>query len=1087
MNIKDLHIKIEAKATPLHFQQCHVDTFKADLRHDLKELVQLSSQPVVDNEQEQEEKEKDGQRTNNKCLRDFLHCNENIVEKMLFPTDSNRSTTSAAATSETAGCALHWEKLCMNYDQYYKNTATRCVSACDSGNVQLAKIRHGSISFTALEAIMELILDPTIIPSCFVTTIFIGLLSVVKKVLESQKSSSMSSFSQPFYISQIQKISHEKLSFSTSSMIKKQQQCQLKSINFIQSIIHSLISSRSRSLHATTITSSYQYPIQNFLSTKLLLLSSYNDLMMKIQNIINHENNSYASTSTITMQKKLLKTFVNKRLSERNCSTMTNMISFLQNVILQTISMHYNVTSSLVSSPATIIPFTSIFVPTLSLLVNIDNLDILLLYWRQQQKIVKSNTITIKDALRTHHREQKNKSTTHTICTECQKILNDKPSRTMTSQMSDLHDEQLSDNDDGNVIDLRCKKMRFSKYPSRGSVTSGAFHKGLGSMTLTKMMTISSDLEKRMKERESCYLCVARNETCSRNSNAMKLPSSSKRGKDITALPIHAVYFRAFLYYTVVSITKLSISLNNTVTKYSTSSRTLIDAVFQDVIAMVIREPYSSSLRYCAVIMAHHLGIRQGYRRYLNSLLQFYRRWNSTTTSLSVGKVISSNITGNGNRSSSMDSLMIYCEVVVECSVFDDPNECWVVIRPLISLAITLSEEFENDQKIPTRSDQYHHESRQKSIFLLQCAGYLLLKRNKFLSNNKMNHEVSSCFNQYVIKCSNLFSDSSVWLHPLLTKEERCETIFVLQKFGIISFLDGNFAPNVDIDEATTDQTTQSSKQLFVDTIREAFERIGPMAQGFDIFTDYDEVVQNEFMSDERHKNSLKRKRREIILEEKGEDSERIEDYIHEDITRYIFSFLGYKLLVRVTAVCKQWNKIGNENFFWKHHYQNRFKIRPVEELLPDTIEPRFRAKFIEKEKNDMKEINWRHLFDKKWKKERLQRGTNKVIGNKAKTCGFLCCLTVIKSLEQKKKHDEIHKRKVMKQISIWARAEERMAKREAAHLKKKKAIPFKDKKNETKLMGEEVNNGSHTKKDQTPHTVTSTNLGIILPERYLV
>jgi len=44
-------------------------------------------------------------------------------------------------------------------------------------------------------------------------------------------------------------------------------------------------------------------------------------------------------------------------------------------------------------------------------------------------------------------------------------------------------------------------------------------------------------------------------------------------------------------------------------------------------------------------------------------------------------------------------------------------------------------------------------------------------------------------------------------------------------------------------------------------------------------------------------------------------------DYIDIDPLRIIFSFFGYKHLVRMMSVCKKWNAVGNEDHFWRSFY----------------------------------------------------------------------------------------------------------------------------------------------------------------------
>ena len=549
------------------------------------------------------------------------------------------------------------------------------------------------------------------------------------------------------------------------------------------------------------------------------------------------------------------------------------------------------------------------------------------------------------------------------LCIDCNDMIKKSKQNPATSQISYLHDEQSDDERDQHVFDLRQKLKR--KYDSFKQLN------GNDSLSVKDVIKSSCSVNKRNINRKTCYLCMSRKKKVDFTDKSNFLSSC-------TALPIELVYFRTFLYHVIIQ----SIILINT----TFSNELPYDRIFEQAKMMVLQRPDCPSLRYCCIIIAHNLTYKDGYNSYISSLLRQFRV--------------------NGNIS----SIRVYCEVMISCAVFDDPNDLWKALKDIIVLAINLQ-----------NSAQHDNNHKSKSNHIMQSVSYVLMKRFKYLYKNKaMRPEVSSCFHEHVVKCSEVFGDSFQWIHPKLSKEEHCQTIVALQKLGFLSFLDCSFE-NGDIENHH-----QTPEVKFDHDVREAYRRLGPRSQASNIFSNDDNATIDSLIKENQMADKTKRTREDSF------DKICIHHYINEDIIRYIFSFLGYKLLVRVTGVCKQWYDIANENQFWNHHYQKRFKIVLKKDLIPDITDSRAKTTLLEKEMKEMNVINWRKIFDSKWQKERSLRSrqsSDSVF--KVRTCDMLGCLAVLTSKTRKEKHEKMHKNAIKKEL-------EQLKKKEARGLVKK-------------------------------------------------
>jgi len=660
------------------------------------------------------------------------------------------------------------------------------------------------------------------------------------------------------------------------------------------------------------------------------------------------------------------------------------------------------------------------FVPLLLLLKDIDDVDSTLMLLKKQKK--------------------KKSSPKKILCEQCKNMFKRERKMANTSSLSALHDEESDDVDDYDYDGNVRRKVTKLNTPHRGASLSSLSSASV--IPLKQIMTLSkTDCRRKKSSTESCYICIAK-----RNAASLASPSLSA---NITALPIHCIRFRAFLYQNIIDIIKYDRVCSvpsDSIKKLSSSSSSnafsvlTMKSMLNQIVTIILKQPHSSSMRYCAILIVHHYdnnGInksntgfrnssihdrRNGYHVYLNQLISIYKK-------------------SNIQSATSMSCLQIYCEVVAECAIYDDPQQCWPAIRELIEIALALEEEYRGYQSLEIENDdtekskrRLEKDTKREINFVLRCVSHLLVKRHYYLSNNHTNNDNMPKYNECIIKCSDIFHDSSSWIHPSMTIEEQKEIVFVLQKLGILSFLDNVFEHEEN--EIADEEINKSNHNKFFywpffDTVRHASSRMGPKVRCPIIFSNHEGRKANEDKS-----GCIQKREREDSMSE-----ECILEHLHEDITKHIFSFLGYKKLVRVSGVCKLWNRIANDSFFWKFHYHKRFKVLNLDDLLPDSVDQDIRTTLIEKDQKRLHDMNWRRLFDSKWQKERSLRSKVSPHGWKVRTCDVLSCLTVLPSKTRKEKHYQVHLRNTMKQVDILTRAKKRREEKLLSKKRKSQAL----------------------------------------------
>jgi len=638
-------------------------------------------------------------------------------------------------------------------------------------------------------------------------------------------------------------------------------------------------------------------------------------------------------------------------------------------------------------------------------------------------------------------------------------------------------------------IDLASScNMSFSRSSSsRSYVPSASYYGGGGDnnimLSRKDIMSVPSAVVNQVdyfnhKKRNICPICSEPvstwDDSCingrdDSSNEVNELAYSISSTSNITALPFCLIQYRADLYNAILDIAK-SMKLSPVRSKLEKKNNNVLNDIdfseipqsFRLILNEVTNHPQSASLRLCTVMMAEYLGIEKGYMALLDNLLKYYLD-NLVTRKCMLNPIEVNYV------------LNTYCEVVAECNVFDDANVCWNGVRPLVILALELDSVIKQDPSADkiTNAVKYSDDGFISRIcrmelgrlrdsshtlevtvnYLLRCIGYLLVRRKSVLFHCQVPTETKSSLNACVVHCSEVFGDQKFWTHDKMTESERTQLIFTLQFIGVLSFVEINYSDDDSIDpkqsnedqlrtinnkdkyeewpipeQSNEDQLrTISTKDKYeewpfaaISSMRAALVRIGPKVKSPLIFT--------RIISDDNADNPQTITKKNGRQREDSMVGEPLMDYIDNDPLRVIFSFFGYKQLVRMTSVCKKWNEIGNENQFWRNFYIKRFKsIFPEDHLL---VEPSIRESFIQR----YCLRDWRRIFDKKWLKERSLRGKFTKIGRslwKRKVCNMIGCLVSHTNDSHRYVHQKGHTDDIEKKVAVVKRAALRLKRKQ--------------------------------------------------------
>jgi len=434
--------------------------------------------------------------------------------------------------------------------------------------------------------------------------------------------------------------------------------------------------------------------------------------------------------------------------------------------------------------------------------------------------------------------------------------------------------------------------------------------------------------------------------------------------------------------------------------------------LLQAVLSESFHNPYR---RLCVLQLAGMLGAR-GYRYLVSSL------WNHA-------------------QQKDINYYTWYAELIVESTFCDERAQCWEAMQPLVHYVKNQCQQ-DDDHKSLTDTPVPNLVTK-----LLPLLGYILSRRQRLLRSNE-NDDIHQEFASFVQFLSWAFGELNDWnLSPEATaeavdSETEQQIIRTLQSLGIVS------AFSILSEDIRRDECEESIEDDDDDAVSAALPPLSlPDAKGlrraYQRMTflpsisvapclDYDGSPL--YKLDPRLVSNINHDKKQVPWSEtKTEDAIVPPDvspgtpplrYLDNDVLRNIFSFLGYKKLIKLRTVCRDWKEITDEDRFWKPLYEKRFGLMGYDESKENDTK-------TVKATTEATAALWKSPFISKWFAQRQIRFKfNHKREYKFRICRHFDCHHVLSSPYRENQHYEKHKRQK-------ALEEQREAKRKAKEIAK--------------------------------------------------
>jgi hypothetical protein len=298
--------------------------------------------------------------------------------------------------------------------------------------------------------------------------------------------------------------------------------------------------------------------------------------------------------------------------------------------------------------------------------------------------------------------------------------------------------------------------------------------------------------------------------------------------------------------------------------------------------------------------------------------------------------------------------LLAYAELIVESSFFDAYDTCASAVSPLL------------DHLRQCCTPEQDPNRRESARPYLHCFAYILSRRGKMLGTLS-ELELSSL----LARLSVAFDHPSDWIGSDIAPDERGRTMQTLQLAGILGVCDdieatvcepavlglspdqAAFPPSISIRNA--------ARQIPLVPLS-LFSKLSPVNEAPPKPSGIAASVQIPMM-----------------------------EYVNEDILHHLFSFFGYKRIVRMRYVSKEWRSVADSNPLWRSAYLSRYGILPDDKLAQSETAP------------------WKDYFMNKWLAEREIGFCRSKNGWRVRLCGFVECTHVLKSRKQLQNHHATH------------------------------------------------------------------------------
>ena len=392
----------------------------------------------------------------------------------------------------------------------------------------------------------------------------------------------------------------------------------------------------------------------------------------------------------------------------------------------------------------------------------------------------------------------------------------------------------------------------------------------------------------------------------------------------------------------------------------------------------------SPSVRLCLVMVADSLGGRGSSSHYLTVVRSYWTGYSRTQNLL---------------------WLRFYAEFLVECAFFDTREHCWEAFRLILRFVMKEKEGSANEGF-----------TAKKEVF--SCIAYVLSHRYRLfqLEDDSLHSEFRESMTFLAIN----YGESKYWVDRNMLPQEARRFLKTLQRVGILGLVEMTEAMS-ELKTIVSDDgqnavgrrgllisnaAVQERMRPFVTTKCEPPLRRWPFAQPYDLRSAYRRLqgTNDGFASsfvrllsppghDETLQLPTKAHNKPTCPEKK--EMPRITDYLNKDILRLLFSFCGYKRLVKNREVCQTWKEIvDNTNTLWYAAYHSRFGFSLHDPSIGEDVSKR----------------NWQTLFYQKWLVEQnIRFRRHGATGWKHRTCRYIGCLHVLRSEKRERRHYKMH------------------------------------------------------------------------------
>lgn len=395
------------------------------------------------------------------------------------------------------------------------------------------------------------------------------------------------------------------------------------------------------------------------------------------------------------------------------------------------------------------------------------------------------------------------------------------------------------------------------------------------------------------------------------------------------------------------------------------------------------------------------------------------------------------------------DLIRMYTDFAVNCKAMETSERCWRVFSPLHEKVISIADLHESDRnKNLTHDDTQDEMSEEKKTnreqnkpkeslqsILLRGIEYILAYRARLLAK-EMNR-----FESALVQLSSYYGNRPhLWISPLAPLEEQKRTLDTLHCFNICSH-----EPSSHLLSLCSEQKSEKERidiwpfpsHLTLQHLYSNDEYIRRTHVTTELLSNHDSCTEQQpsFAEQYRERKALEKKTKDDAIQAKAASNISILEYLHDDITRIIFSFMGYKRMARVMSVCKSWHRLGKKSqYLWKDFYMKRWPNYILSEDSVTTSEPT----------PNQTNLDWNQLFVKKWKIERSVRSKfNKDMSWKFQVCHYVECNKISRTKLMWDKHMKWHSDKQekarQKQIAT-IEAQKRKAISKEENVKKRKS-----------------------------------------------